>query len=81
MGLLFYLRSKGVLKTLMVFEVVQVSPALIQEAVDCSILNELSFWDALILAAASAAGCSILYSEDLNAGQTILGVRVQNPFL
>jgi len=80
MGLLFYLRSKGVLKTLMVFEVVQVSPALIQEAV-CSILNELSFWDALILAAASAAGCSILYSEDLNAGQTILGVRVQNPFL
>ncbi len=81
MGLLFYLRSKGVLKTLMVFEVVQVSPNLIQEAVDCSILNELSFWDALILAAASAAGCSILYSEDLNAGQTILGVRVQNPFL
>ena len=81
MGLLFYLRSKGVLKTLMVFEVVQVSPALIQEAVDCSILNELSFWDALILAAASAAGCSILYSEDLNAGQTILGVRVQNPLL
>ncbi len=54
MGLLFYLRSKGVLKTLMVFEVVQVSPNLIQEAVDCSILNELSFWDALILAAASA---------------------------
>ena len=81
MGLLFYLRSKGVLKTLMVFEVVQVSPNLIQDAIDCSILNELSFWDALILAAASAAGCSTLYSEDLNAGQTILGVRVQNPFL
>ena len=75
------LAAKGVLKTFMVFEVVQVSPNLIQEAVDCSILNELSFWDALILAAASAAGCSILYSEDLNAGQTILGVRVQNPFL
>ena len=25
------------------------------------------------------AGCSLLLSEDLNAGQTIRGVRVENP--
>lgn len=74
------LAAKAVLKTLSLFEVVQVSPGLIQEAVDCSILNELSFWDALVLAAASAAGCVTIYSEDLNAGQTILGVKVENPF-
>ena len=71
--------AKGVLKTLAVFEIVQVSPALIQEAVDCSILNQLSFWDSLILAAAASAGCSTVYSEDLNPGQTILGMKVQNP--
>ena len=71
--------AKGVLKTLAVFEIVQVSPALIQEAVDCSILNQLSFWDSLILAAAASAGCSTVYSEDLNPRQTILGVKVQNP--
>ena len=71
--------AKGVLKTFAVFEIVQVSPVLIQEAVDCSILNQLSFWDSLILAAAASAGCSTLYSEDLNPGQSILGVTVKNP--
>ncbi len=40
----------------------------------------LSFWDAMIVAAAASAGCEELYSEDLNAGQTIAGVRVINPF-
>lgn len=73
--------AKGVLKTFTVFEVVQVSTSLIQEAVDCSILNQLSFWDSLILAAAASAGCSTVYSEDLNPGQTILGVKVQNPLV
>lgn len=74
------LAAKGILKTFTVFDTVQVSPALIQEAVDCSILNQLSFWDALILAAAAAAGCGVVLSEDLNSGQVILGVKVQNPF-
>ena len=74
------LAAKGILKTLAVFETVQVSPALIQEAVDCSILNQLSFWDSLILAAAASAGCGVILSEDLNPGQVILGVSVQNPF-
>jgi predicted nucleic acid-binding protein len=74
------LAAKGILKTFAVFEIVQVSPALIQEAIDCSILNELSVRDALILAAAASAGCSTVLSEDLNAGQVILGVKVQNPF-
>jgi predicted nucleic acid-binding protein len=72
--------AKGVLKTFATFEIVTISPPLIQEAIDCSILNQVSFWDALVLAAAAAAGCSTVYSEDLNAGQTILGVKVQNPF-
>jgi predicted nucleic acid-binding protein len=72
--------AKGVLKTFAVFEIVQASTALIQEAIDCSILNQISFWDSLILAAATSAGCSTVLSEDLNSGQTILGVKVQNPF-
>ena len=72
-------QAKGVLKTFAVFETVQVSPLLVQEAVDCSILNQLAFWDSLILAAAASAGCSAVYSEDLNPGQSILGMKVQNP--
>jgi len=74
------LAAKGVLKTFSVFEIVQVSAALIHEAVDCSILNQLSFWDSLILAAAASAGCRTILSEDLNPSQTILGVKVHNPF-
>ena len=74
------LAAKGILKTFAVFDTIQVSPALIQDAIDCSILNQLSFWDALILAAASAAGCGVVLSEDLNPGQLILGVKVENPF-
>lgn len=73
------LAAKGVLKTFSMCETVQVSPQLIHEAIDCSILNVLSFWDALVLASAASAGCSTVYSEDLNAGQIILGVKVENP--
>ena len=41
---------------------------------------KVSFWDALVVVAAARSGASILYSEDLNHGQEILGVRVENPF-
>jgi predicted nucleic acid-binding protein len=40
----------------------------------------IGFWDALIIAAARKAGADRVLSENLNAGQTILGVRVENPF-
>ena len=73
--------ADAVLKTFGVFEIVQVTPALIHDAVGCSILNGINFWDALVIAAAAAAGCSTILTEDLNPGQNILGVKVQNPFL
>lgn len=73
------LAAKTVLKTFTVFEIVQISPELIQDAIDCAVLNTLSFWDALIIAAAASAGCERVYTEDLNAGQTVLGVAIENP--
>ncbi len=39
----------------------------------------ISFWDALIVHAASAAGAEVLYSEDLADGQSYGSVRVVNP--
>jgi predicted nucleic acid-binding protein len=39
----------------------------------------IRFWDALIVAAALKAGADRILS-DLNAGQTISGVRIENPF-
>ena len=41
---------------------------------------KLSFWDALIVAAAKQALCGYLLTEDLQAGQDIDGVMVVNPF-
>ena len=49
-------------------------------AIDLHRLHGLSFWDALVLRAAADAGCTVLYSEDLNPGQRIDGVEVVNPF-
>jgi predicted nucleic acid-binding protein len=40
----------------------------------------IGFWDALIVAAAVRAGATCILSEDLNPGQTIAGIRIENPF-
>lgn len=40
----------------------------------------LSFWDALIVAAAQAMGCGFVLTEDLPAGQDLEGVQVVSPF-
>ncbi len=40
-----------------------------------------SFYDALILSSAVAAGCHILLTEDLQDGFSVRGLKVRNPFL
>ena len=40
----------------------------------------ISFWDALIVAAAARSGATRVLSEDLNPGQIVSGVTVVNPF-
>jgi predicted nucleic acid-binding protein len=40
----------------------------------------IGFWDALIVAAARGAGAARILSEDLNPGQVIAGVCIENPF-
>jgi predicted nucleic acid-binding protein len=59
------LLAKSIVHSFEHMEVVQVDPHLIGEAI----------------AAAESAKCSILCSEDLNHGQIIRGVRIENPFL
>lgn len=61
-------------------DVVLIRPELILGAIDLCRLHALSFWDALIVRSASAAGCGRLLSEDMQDGQTIDGVRMENPF-
>lgn len=51
----------------------------IQDAIRLQQRYGLSFWDAMILTSARALGCSIVWSEDLNAGQRYDDVQVDNP--
>ena len=74
------LQAKSILKSLENLEVVAVSPTLVYEAIDCSLLNQISFWDALVVVSAESARCALILSEDLNDGQVIKGVEVRNPF-
>ncbi len=75
------LMAKDMVHSFRNYEVVRVVPDLIEDAIDISILNQLSFWDALIVAAAESARCENILTEDLNHGQVIRGVRVKNPFV
>ena len=49
-------------------------------AIELHRLTEVSLWDALIVHAARSAGATVLYSEDLQPGAVLGGVRVVNPF-
>lgn len=73
------LSAKEMVHALKRLEVVLVDMDLVGEAVDCSILNRLSFWDALIVAAAEKAGCAEVWTEDMNDGQSIRGIKIRNP--
>ena len=62
------------------FPLVIVGPAHIQSAIDKEAHYQISFWDALILAAAESGGAEVLYTEDLNDGQQYGTVMASNPF-
>jgi len=74
------LQAKSMVHAFRHFEVVAITPDLVEDAIDCSILAQLSLWDALIVVAAESANCAHLWTEDLNDGQIVRGVRVANPF-
>jgi predicted nucleic acid-binding protein len=62
------------------WQLVEVDLPLILEASRLEERHKLSFWDALVIEAARRAGATRLVSEDLQAGRSIAGVRIENPF-
>ena len=60
--------------------VVLFEPGDVIAAIELHRLTRISFWDALIVHAARSAGVQALYSEDLQPGAVLGGVRVVNPF-
>jgi predicted nucleic acid-binding protein len=72
--------AREVVRTYAVWARDSTTPETITRAIDIADLARLSFWDALILASAEQCGASRLLTEDLNHGQRIVGVRIENPF-
>ena len=59
---------------------VEVTTAVLDRAWHIESRFQLSWWDALIVAAAQSAQCALLLTEDLQHGQMFDGVQVINPF-
>ena len=72
--------AKGMLTDYLAWEVVVNDGAALLEALEFEARYELSFWDALIVQAANAAGAESLCSEDFNHGQVYGMVTALNPF-
>ncbi|RWI49121.1 MAG: PIN domain-containing protein [Mesorhizobium sp.] len=62
------------------FATVETSPEVMLTAADLANDHRFGIWDAVVLSAASHAGCRLLLSEDLQDGFTWGGVTIVNPF-
>ena len=71
---------RPVVEAYMQWEPAGISFGLVQQAWSWMDRASLSYWDALILAAAEHTGCRFLLSEDFQDGRDFGGVRVVNPF-
>ena len=62
------------------FDAVPATAALVIEASERCRKHQLGWWDSLIVTAAERGAARVLYSEDLQHGRIIDGVRIENPF-
>jgi predicted nucleic acid-binding protein len=63
------------------FPIVTVDVLLILAAIRRSQNDSISFWDSLIIDAALKGGSQRLWSEDLQHGRVVNGMRIENPFV
>jgi predicted nucleic acid-binding protein len=70
----------GAISLFRALPVAEVDAVLVEAAVGIHQRHAVSFWDGLVIAAATRMGCSRLLSEDLQAGQRINGLQIVNPF-
>jgi predicted nucleic acid-binding protein len=63
------------------FDVAEPRLADVLAAIDLHRLHAISFWDALVVQSAKQAGCNVIYSEDLQHGRNVHGMRIVNPFV
>jgi predicted nucleic acid-binding protein len=62
------------------FWCVETTPEAIRQAFRIEDEAKIGFWDAMIVAAAIKSGATRILTEDLNSGQIIAGITIENPF-
>lgn len=72
--------SKTIIDELTKLPVYEIATDDIKQAIDLSIKTQFTIYDSLILIAANKTDCSIVPTEDLNDGQVVDNVKIQNPF-
>jgi len=75
------LTSRGLIRDYLARQIPPNDPSTVLLASEIAERNQISFWDALIVASASNAGADRILSEDLSHGQIIEGIVIENPFL
>jgi len=73
--------AQAQLEDLLEWNPLPIDSALLRQARTIESRYKLNWWDCLIVAAARAQNCAILYSEDLQHGGIYDGVKVLNPFI
>ncbi len=74
-------KARGIVKNYLSWHVEQNSPEMVLLASEFEERHQLSFWDSMILAAASNARVEKIITEDLNHGQIMEGIIIENPFM
>lgn len=72
--------AREIIEQYRAWPVVTIEPTMILAASVLQEQHHLSFWDALVIQAAAAAGAGTLLTEDLQHGSTYLGVTIIDPF-
>lgn len=73
--------ARALIEPYLSWQVQELGPGSVLVASEIQQRYRISFWDALIIHAAARGGAVELYSEDLNAGQIMEGVRIVNPLV
>ncbi|MFQ5771479.1 MAG: PIN domain-containing protein [bacterium] len=73
-------KARGIIENYLSWYLEMIGPETILAASEIEERQILSFWDALIVAAARNAGAETILTEDLNPGQKIEGILIENPF-
>jgi predicted nucleic acid-binding protein len=72
--------ARGLISNYMAWQVELNTPQTLLHASEIEERYQLSFWDSLIIAAAYQGGSDKILTEDLNHGQVIEGIVIENPF-